>query len=344
MRRIILVNQKGGCGKTTTAINIACCLALKGKKILLIDLDPQGHSGKGLGIQPDLIKNSIYEVLAGKIAIEDAIMPVRENLDAVFSNIVLSAFEQLMAGKPEREYTLSRSLAAIEDRYEYLIMDSPPGVGLLSFNGLMAADEAIIPVEPSAFSLDGVEKLLETIQLVKDKAGHDLAFSVLATHVDQRTKFSKKVVSTLREQFPQNCFTTYINTSTRLREATFYGKPACEYDRKCSAFFDYSNLTEEIQEKVDATRQGKNGKVKIVFKLAAPEDSQVQIAGDFNGWTPENLHFVYGEGGAVWQKSLALTAGEYQYKYLVNGNWTQDPENLGMVDGPFGDKNSVISV
>ncbi|MBC8316777.1 MAG: AAA family ATPase [Desulfobulbaceae bacterium] len=344
MRRIILVNQKGGCGKTTTAINVACCLALKGKKVLLIDLDPQGHSGKGLGVQPDLIENSIYEVLAGKIAMEEAIMPVRENLDAVFSNIVLSAFEQLMAGQPEREYTLSRSLSAIEDKYDYLIMDSPPGVGLLSFNGLMAADEAIIPVEPSSFSLDGVDKLLETIQLVKDKAGHDLAFSVLATHVDQRTNFSKKVLFALREQFPQNCFTTYINTSTRLKEATYYGKPACEYDRRCSAFFDYSNLTEEIQEKAAVKRKKGNGKIKILFSLQAPADSQVQIAGDFNGWTPENLHFVTGEGGAFWQKSLTLAAGEYQYKYLVNGNWTQDPENLGMVDDPFGDKNSVISV
>jgi chromosome partitioning protein len=344
MRRIILVNQKGGCGKTTTAINVACCLALKGKKVLLVDLDPQGHSGQGLGVQPDLIEQSIYEVLSGKIAIEDAIMPVRDNLDAVFSNIVLSAFEQLMAGKPEREYRLLQSLSSIENRYDYLIMDSPPGVGLLSFNGLMAADEAIIPVEPSSFSLDGVNKLLETIQLVKEKAGHDLAFSVLATHVDQRTNFSKKVLTALREQFPDNCFTTYINTSTRLREATYYGKPACEYDQKCSAFFDYSNLTEEIQEREIVGKKIQKNKTKVVFHYRAPEDSQVQIAGDFNDWTPENLQLAQGENGAVWQKSIILSAGDYQYKFLIDGNWKQDPESLGIVDDPFGSKNSVIRV
>jgi hypothetical protein len=223
-------------------------------------------------------------------------------------------------------------------------MDSPPGIGLLSFNGLMAADEAIIPVEPSSFSLDGVEKLLETIQLVKEKAGHDLAFSVLATHVDQRTNFSKKVLSLLRQQFPDNCFTTYINTSTRLREATYYGKPACEYDRRCSAFFDYSNLTEEIQEKAKVQKKKATRKTRIVFTLQAPAHSQVQIAGDFNQWNPENLDLIHGDDGAFWQKSIALAAGEYQYKYLVDGDWTHDPHNRGMVDGPFGDKNSVICV
>jgi len=344
MRRIVLVNQKGGCGKTTTAINVACCLALKGKKVLLVDLDPQGHSGQGLGVQPDLMEKSIYEVLSGKIAIEEAIMPVRENLDAVFSNVVLSAFEQLMAGKPGREYTLTSSLIDIEEKYDYLIMDSPPGVGLLSFNALMAADEAIIPVEPSSFSLDGLEKLLETICLVKEKAGHDLAFSILATNVDQRTNFSKKVVSILQEKFPDNCFSTIINSCTRVKEATYYGKPACEYDKKCAAFFDYSQLTEEIQEKEIERRKKQKNKTKVVFHYQAPENSQVQIAGDFNDWTPENLQLAMGKNGAIWRKSIILSAGDYQYKFLIDGNWRQDPESMGIIDDPFGSKNSVISV
>ena len=344
MRKIILVNQKGGCGKTTTAINIACCLALKGKKVLLIDLDPQGHSGKGLGVDPDLIEKSMYEVLTGEVALEDAIIPVRDNLDAVFSNIVLAAFEQLMAGQHEREYKLSQSLVDIEKKYDYLIMDSPPGVGLLSFNGLMAADEAIIPVEPSSFSLDGLGKLLETIQLVKEKAGHDLAFSILATNIDRRTNFAKKVVAALHKEFPENCFTTMINTCTRLKEAAYYGKPACEYDKKCSAFSDYSSLTEEIQEKEEARLKQKKKKTKIVFSLRAPEDASVQIAGDFNDWTPEHLELTLNGKGSVWQKTIALSTGDYQYKYLINGNWIPDPENMGVVDDPFGNKNSIISV
>ena len=279
MKKIVLVNQKGGCGKTTTTINVACCLALKGKRVLLVDLDPQGHSGQGLGMQPDLLEHSIYEVLSKEVPIQEAIIPVRKNLDAVFSNIVLSAFEQRMAGKAGREHTLASVLGDIEQGYDYLIMDSPPGVGLLSFNGLMAADEAIIPVEPSSFSLDGLGKMLETIELVKEKAGHDLTFSILATNVDQRTNFSKQVVAALKEKYPKNCFSTIINACTRLKEATHYGKPACEYDKKCTAFFDYSHLTEEIQEREHAENT-LNGRTKVVFHCRAPEDSIVQNISD----------------------------------------------------------------
>ena len=161
MRRIALVNQKGGCGKTTTAINLASCLAGKGKKILLIDLDPQGHSAMGFGVKPEQVEKSIYEVLLNEIPLSQAIRGLRENLDAVFSNVVLSAFEQVMAGAPEREYQLSSRLEDIENRYDYLIIDSPPSIGLLTFNGLMASEEAIIPVDSSSFSLHGLGKLKE---------------------------------------------------------------------------------------------------------------------------------------------------------------------------------------
>ena len=174
MIKITLVNQKGGCGKTTTALNLASCLAAKGKKVLLIDMDPQGHSALGLGINPELVEKTIYEVLLGEIPMSQAIQSLGENFDAAFSNIVLSAFEQVMAGAPEREYKLRQSLGEIENNYEYLIIDSPPSLGLLTFNGLMASDEAIIPVDSSSFSLHGLERLLETIQIIESKAGHKL--------------------------------------------------------------------------------------------------------------------------------------------------------------------------
>lgn len=246
MRKIALVNQKGGCGKTTTAINLAGCLAGEGKKVLLIDLDPQGHSGLGLGAKPDQIEESIYEVLSGKIRITKAVQPLRENFDAVFSNVVLSAFEQVMAGVPEREFKLKQSLVGINNNYDYLIIDSPPSVGLLTFNGLMASDEAIIPVDSSPFSLNGLGKLLETIQIVEDKAAHKLTFKVLASNIDRRTNFGNHMVWTLRARYPENCFKTVINTCTRLREAASHGKPIAEYDKHCAALSDYKDLTMEI--------------------------------------------------------------------------------------------------
>ena len=130
MRKLILVNQKGGCGKTTTAVNLACCLADEERKVLLIDLDPQGHAGLGLGVKVDQVEHTIYEVLLGEIPIENAIQELNENLDAVLSDVVLSAFEQVMAGAQEREHKLTQSLVDIENDYDYVIIDSPPSVGL----------------------------------------------------------------------------------------------------------------------------------------------------------------------------------------------------------------------
>lgn len=344
MRRIVLVNQKGGCGKTTTAINVASCLSTKGRKVLLIDLDPQGHSGLGLGVQPEQIAKSIYEVLAGKIGIGQAIKPVGKNFDAVFSNVVLSAFEQLMAGVPQREYILSQSLAKIENNYDYLIIDSPPSVGLLTFNGLLAADEAIIPVDPSPFSLNGLNKLLETIRLIEKKTGHVLTFKILPTNVDRRTNFGKSVVESLKSQFSGSCFKTIINTCTRLREAAGQGKPIVEYDKGCAAWHDYHNLTKEILHGEAACRKKQSVKKEVVFTLKAPKDAVVYIAGDFTDWKPKKLTLADRRNGSLWQTAIPLRPGSYQYKYLVNDCWMPDPANDETADNGFGSANSIISV
>jgi chromosome partitioning protein len=359
MRKIALVNQKGGCGKTTTAVNLASCLAGKGRKVLLIDLDPQGHAGLALGVKPDQIEESIYEVLSGKMPSSEAIKTLGKNLDAIFSNVVLSAFEQVMAGVPEREFRLAEGLRDIEEDYEYLIIDCPPSVGLLTFNALIACDEAIIPVDSSSFSVNGLGKLLETIQLIEEQAGHGLTFRILATNIDRRTNFSNRVVETLKARFPKNCFKTGINTCTRLREAAAAGKPISGYDKYSAAFRDYQLLMKEIlreeakmkakgfalksfveaKEKVEAS-MGK----EVAFIIEAPENARVQIAGDFNSWMPESLHLTHSHGRPVWQKAIRLSPGLYQYKYLVDGRWVPDPTNKKAADDFFGGTNSVISV
>jgi len=292
MRRIAFVNQKGGCGKTTTAINLASCLAEEGRKVLLIDMDPQGHSALGLGVEPGPIEKTIYEVLSSEIPISKAIQTLRENFDAVFSNVVLSAFEQVMAGAPEREYKLARSLEEIENNYDYLIIDSPPSVGLLTFNALMASEEVIIPVDSSFFSLHGLGKLLDTIQIIEEKAGHQLSIKILATNIDRRTNFGNGVVETLKTRFPESCFRTIIHTCTRLREAASHGRPVAEYDKRCAALRDYQNLTEELlneeaemKAKVSSLEFFSEGKRarreapqrEIVFTLEAPESARVLV-------------------------------------------------------------------
>lgn len=246
MRKIAVANQKGGCGKTTTAINVASFLAAMRRKVLLIDLDPQGHSAIGFGIEPEQTENSIYEVLLGEIPMGRAIRSLRRNLDAVFSDVVLSGFEQVMAGAREREHKLRQILDNIEDRYDYLVIDCPPSVGLLTFNGLLASEEVIIPVDPSSFSLQGIDMLLDTLRIIERKARRQFSIRILPTNVDLRTRFCRRVVKTLRTRFPQKCFETFINACTVVREAASCGKPIVEYDRKCAAFRDYFRLTEEI--------------------------------------------------------------------------------------------------
>jgi chromosome partitioning protein len=378
MRKIALVNHKGGCGKTTTAINVASCLAGGGKKVLLIDLDPQGHVALGFGVRPDQVERSIYEVLLGEIPISTAIQILRQNLAAVLSDVLLSAFEQVMAGAREREYKLKRSLEDIQSNYDYLIIDSPPSLGLLTFNGLMASQEVIIPVDPSFFSLQGLERLLETIQIIEEKVGHQLSVKILAINIDRRTKFSRGVVETLKARFAENCYKTIINTCTTLREATSQGKPITEYDSRCPAFGDYQSLTREILDEetewqtryfapLDFQRlnlrellplpwkskgspwevEGRvqqSAKREIVFSIEAMGKSIVQIAGDFNNWVPEPLYLKEVQGRRVWSKAISMKPGSYSYKYLVDDHWLPDPANNRLIDDSYGGMNSIIDV
>jgi len=358
MRRIALVNQKGGCGKTTIAINLASCLAGKGEKVLLIDLDPQGHSALGLGFEPDQSEKSIYEVLLGQIPINEAIQTLRENLDILFSDVVLSAFEQIMAGIEGREYKLYQCLKHIQKDYTYLIIDSPPSVGLLTFNGLMASSEIIIPVDPSSFSLNGLDMLLETIKIIEKKIKHQHLIKIIPNNIDLRTNFCKKMIEKLKTDYPQNCLKSFIHSCTALREAASMGKPIMDYDKQSNAFRDFQYLTYEIMNSQDvtdiemsdiSTLLETEGLVDlstkgVIFSLEAPPDSMVQIAGDFNNWVPEALYKNYLSGKSVWQKAISLIPGLYEYKYVINGNWITDPANDITVDDQRGGRNSLITI
>lgn len=358
MRRIALVNQKGGCGKTTTAINLAACLAEQGRRVLIIDLDPQGHAALGMGIGEDRLETSIYEVITGEIPASEAIVNVSDNLDGIFSDVVLSAFEQSMAGTADREKRLAGCLESISHRYDYLLIDSPPSVGLLTFNGLVAAQEVIVPVDPSYFSLHGLSKLLDTLQILQEQAQHSLVVGILATHVDRRTRFSRQVLKMLTEHFPGRCFDTVIRTCTKLREAGSQGKPIVDYDTQCHAYHDYAQLTTEVLRREDTVvgirpavspsadhpETGAGEKKTVVFTINAPVDADVKLAGDFNQWIPEALDFRDHRDRPAWRKRIRLDPGYYEYKYLIDGHWVADPQNYKMVDNRIGSRNSVLEV
>jgi len=351
MKRIALVNQKGGCGKTTTAINLASCLAQWGKRVLIVDLDPQGHVALGMGRRGEDLENTLYEVLLEKIPLSQAIVNLTENLDGLLSNVVLSAFEQCMAGVPDREKRLSRCLESVTDQYDYLLIDSPPSVGLLTFNGLLAAEQVIVPVDPSYFSLHGLGKLLETLQIVENRTHHTLAVRILPTNMDQRTNFCRQVLHMLHEHFPEKCLHTVIRACTKIREAGCLGQSIFAYDPACNACHDYKQLAREIlnREAAHGAISGERlsdetAKKTVVFTLQAPLDADVKIAGDFNQWTPESLDFHDFNGSSAWHKLIRLDPGSYEYKYLIDGRWVPDPENGTTVVNRMGSENSVLKV
>ncbi|MCD4691040.1 AAA family ATPase, partial [bacterium] len=193
MRSIAIVNQKGGCGKTTTAVNLASYLADSGRRVLLVDMDPQSHASIGLGVDTEYLNSSTYDVLmTPTTAISDVAVQTSDTLDVVPSNVVLSAVEQQLSGQPDRENRLRRKLDAVQDQYDYVLVDCPPSVGLLTFNAIVACREAIVVMEPSYYALHGAMKVMDSIGLVREQLGLRKRVRILLTMFDRRTKFSQE--------------------------------------------------------------------------------------------------------------------------------------------------------
>ena len=357
MRTIAIVNQKGGCGKTTTTINLAACLADRGKKTLVIDMDPQSHASLGLNVKAKELELGLYDVLLGggdqdRPMLDDIIVPVSKNLQLVPSTVVLSAFEQKLAGAPGRERRLLDAIGAMHKRYDYILIDCPPSVGLLSFNALLAARDVIIPIEPSFFSLHGLGKQIESIQLFSEKLNHHLELHTLVTMFDKRTRLSREVLEEVQKHFPKNTFKTVVHLNIRLKEAASYGAPITVFDRKCVGFRDFRLLTEEVlqfkpvvaQRHTQETVTPRPVKSGILFSFQAPHVQSLKLVGDFNNWTPDGTaDLERGEDG-TWQKVVPLAPGKYHYKFIVDGEWKEDPANPKVSVNDFGGVDSVVEV
>ncbi len=252
MRIIASANQKGGCGKTTTAINLSYSLSLRGKKVLLIDFDPQAHATIGLNIKPSDLEKSIYDVITPKrngfLGIGDILIEIKDKFDLAPSSLILTAIEQELSGIEGREDRLFEAIQELKEEYgyDYIIIDCPPSIGHLCFNALRACDEVIIPIDMSLFSLRGVSKLIEITTLLKNKIGHDVKSRALITMYDRRTRYSRVVLEKVKAEFGDNVFKTVIRYNIRLRETADCGLPVGEYDKNAIGHEDYENLAEEI--------------------------------------------------------------------------------------------------
>lgn len=247
-RAIVVANQKGGVGKTTTAINLAACLAEAGQKVLAIDMDPQGNMTSGLGVDKDAIENTVYELLLGESSVEDCLQKeVIENLSVIGSNINLSAAEIELIGEEEKEYILQKAIAPIRDNYDFIIIDCPPSLSMLTINAMCLADTVLVPIQCEYYALEGLTQLIHTINLVQERLNPSLEMEgVVFTMYDARTNLSLQVVENVKNNLNQTIYKTIIPRNVRLAEAPSYGMPINLYDTKSAGAESYRLLAEEV--------------------------------------------------------------------------------------------------
>jgi chromosome partitioning protein len=364
MHIIAIVNQKGGCGKTTTAINLSAVLGQQDASVLLIDMDPQGHASLGLGVAGAELAG-LYELLKGDRRLDEVIQSgVARGVDLIPGNISLAAAEHQLAGQPDRDRQLAQHLAMLEGRYDCVVLDCPPALGLLSVNALRAADQVLMPVEPSLYSLDGIERLRETIHLLAGQYGIEPSVTLLANMFDTRTRIARNMLEILDSQLPVDLCATRIRNSVCVREAAFHGVPLTDYAPRAPVTADFRQLAEElfgtVLQRVRSNtvhaigtqpdtlpadgRAAETGNLKeVVFRFDITESDRVQIAGEFNNWIPDkNVETEILDGSL--QKILRVSPGGYEYRLIIDGVWQQDPANPKAAPNDMGGYNSLLNV
>ncbi len=407
MRCLSVINQKGGCGKTTVSMNLAACLASLGHKTLLIDMDPQTHCAVGLAVPEDQVEQNIYDVLITAnsdkpVTMKNINWQIAHNFDLAPAGIELAALEPQLNQIEGREDLLKKVLERDCQDYEYIVIDCPPGVGILTFNALRASTEVIIPVETGYFAMHGLQKQLETLDVLKKQCNQEIDVKVLGSMYDVRTKLAREILNELRRNYSDIMFNTIINFNTKLKEAASFGQPITEYDPSSKGMKDFISLSEEIVETASRAKDnykvsvesvennilklsktanelmaeseqligaspnsGKNSfepKLKkdvqqkiadfygikqdgnsVTFVAMYPHAKRVELAGEFNDWAPEATPLEKSNDGR-WVTKLNLNSGQYQYRYVVDGRWQQDPYNANTVQNEFGEMNSILEM
>ena len=365
IRVVAIANQKGGCGKTTTTINLGACLARLNQRVLLVDLDPQAHTTVGLGFLPEKLDQTLHHLLCPeeekKPSWEEVVLRLNPYLYLLPGDLRLYQFEEIFSTLAQREkqlkYLLLFSLPR-PDPFDFILIDCPPNLGLLTLNALEAAQEVIIPIEPSFFSLHGLAKISETLQRHGAKRGQAHQTNALLTLFENRNGFSREVYEEVKKYFQDRLFETVIHENVTLREAAGAGLSIADFDPQSIGYRDYMSLATEILERgcrmearedemralslLKHSRGPRKVSGGVLFQCFAPQAKQVLVAGDFNQWVGEPL--IRRNGDGLWQRIVPLRAGGYHYKFLIDGEWELDPGAPRQKENSYGRQDSYIEI
>lgn len=410
MRKIAIANHKGGCGKTTTTINLGYSLSRLGYRVLIADFDPQGHCAVGLGLDYEEPETTLADILlepSPRTKLDRLIVPIVPNLDLIPSNVRLATVEPRLVNQQGREQRLANALQNMNAEYDFLLVDCPPNLGLLTFNAVFACDEVLSPVESSIYSADGLNRFQDTVDLINRHCPTPRKLQVLLTCCDPRTRFTRSLYQALETRFPGRVFETQIVRSVRFCESAERGQPVALYAPTCRGAESYHQLATEIaghsaqvspdalpkhQAKVApqvsraaeapplSVEEGASWQTapsappspektdtpapatgvatsdeglpsdelepvgdRVLFQFTRPEAAAVRLVGDFNNWDEAGLAMQQDSKG-VWRATLFLPHGSYQYRFLSDGEWFEDPKNTEKIVNPFGERNSIIRV
>ncbi len=355
---VALANQKGGCGKTTSAIHLAAAFARRGVRVLLVDLDAQGHATLGLGVRVPPDRPSLSTILSHTPltgigpGIEQAIVAARPGLDLVPANLGLAGLETRLAAVPGKEERLSEHLAQVRRGWDLVLVDCPPNLGLLTLNAITASHEVLVPFDATPFGLHGVERVLATLEVVARHTRHRARPRAFATLWNARDWHARVLVERFREEHPGLLLEATIRRSVLFPRAAARGRTVAEESPRAAGWKDYLALAETLAEAWGdrlGTREPAFTGLRVVpggVAFGHPDlpPERIRIAGDFNDWQPDGGVELRRAADGAWEKFLPVSPGTYEYKFILDGEWIPDPANPRVRVSRLGTQNSLVEV